>query len=48
MTAVLLASKCGGDIVGQTLHLVADEPFLDRLKAAGIGVERVTLPPLDD
>jgi 3-phosphoshikimate 1-carboxyvinyltransferase len=47
MTAVLLASKCGGDIVGQTLHLVADESFLDRLKAAGIGVERVTLPPLD-
>ena len=48
MTAVLLASKCGGDIVGQTLHLVADEPFIDRLKVAGIGVERVTLPPLDD
>ena len=48
MTAVLLASKCGGEIVGQTLHLVADEPFLDRLKAAGIGIERVTLPPLDD
>ena len=48
MTAVLLASKCGGDIVGQTLHLVADEPFIDRLKAAGIGIERVTLPPLED
>jgi 3-phosphoshikimate 1-carboxyvinyltransferase len=48
MTAVLLASKCGGDIVGQTLHLVADEPFLERLKAAGIGIEPVTLPPLDD
>jgi 3-phosphoshikimate 1-carboxyvinyltransferase len=48
MTAVLLASKCGGDIVGQTLHLVADEPFIDRLKAAGIGIELVTLPPLED
>lgn len=48
MTAVLLASKCGADIVGQALHLVADEPFLDRLKAAGIGIEPVTLAPLDD
>lgn len=48
MTAVLLASICGGDVIGQDLHTVADEDFLDRLRRAGIGVEAVVLPPLAD
>ncbi len=48
MTAVLLASKCGGEIIGQDLHTVADEAFLDRLRQAGVGIEAVTLPPLSD
>lgn len=48
MTAVLLASACGGDVVGQSLHLVADEPFIDRLIASGVGIEQVTIPPIED
>jgi len=48
MTAVLLASICGGDVIGQDLHTVADEDFLNRLKLAGIGIEAVVLPPLPD
>tara|TARA_B100001778_G_C18514077_1_gene595607 strand:+ start:108 stop:254 length:147 start_codon:yes stop_codon:yes gene_type:complete len=48
MTAVLLASACGGDVVGQSLHMVADEPFIDRLIASGVGVESITMPPIED
>jgi 3-phosphoshikimate 1-carboxyvinyltransferase len=48
MTAVLLAVKCGGDIIGQNLHTIADEAFLDRLTSAGVGVEMLVLPPLND
>lgn len=48
MTAVLLASACGADIVGQSLHLVADEPFIERLIASGIGIEKIRLPPNED
>lgn len=48
MTAVLLAMNCGGDIIGQDLHTIADEAFLDRLTAAGVGVEMLVLPPLED
>ena len=48
MTAVLLASACGGDVVGQSLHMVADEPFIDRLIASGVGVEQITMPPIED
>ena len=47
MTAVLLASACGGDVVGQSLHLVADEPFIERLIASGVGIEQVTMPPIE-
>lgn len=39
MTALLLASKTGGEVVGQTLHHVADETFLQRLQKAGVGIE---------
>jgi 5-enolpyruvylshikimate-3-phosphate synthase len=48
MTAVLLAAACGGDVVGQSLHMVADEPFIDRLIASGVGVEPITMPPIED
>ena len=39
MTALLLASKTGGEVDGQTLHHVADETFLQRLQDAGVGIE---------
>ena len=48
MTAVLLASACGGDVVGQSLHLVADEPFIERLITSGVGIEQISLPPIED
>ena len=48
MTAVLLASKTGGDVIGQTLHHVADETFLQRLEDAGVGIEKATSPVLVD
>ena len=48
MTAVLLASACGGDVVGQSLHLVADEPFIERLISSGVGIEKISLPPIED
>tara|TARA_Y100000766_G_scaffold285255_1_gene307409 strand:+ start:61388 stop:62803 length:1416 start_codon:yes stop_codon:yes gene_type:complete len=41
MTAVLLAAKTGGEVIGQTLHHVADENFLQRLENAGIHIERL-------
>ena len=40
MTAVLLAAKTGGEVIGQTLHHVADENFLQRLESAGIRIEK--------
>lgn len=43
MTALLLAAKTGGEVVGQTLHQVADETFLERLQQAGIGIETATV-----
>ena len=43
MTAVLLAAKTGGDVIGQTLHHVADETFLERLENAGIGIETLDI-----
>jgi len=43
MTAVLLASHTGGDIIGQSLHHVADELFIQRLIDAGIGIEAMIL-----
>tara|TARA_B110000444_G_scaffold259360_2_gene302888 strand:- start:32067 stop:33500 length:1434 start_codon:yes stop_codon:yes gene_type:complete len=48
MTAILLAAKTGGEVVGQTLHHVADESFLERLKTAGVGIEATTTPSLLD
>jgi 3-phosphoshikimate 1-carboxyvinyltransferase len=48
MTAVLLASSCGADVIGQSLHKVADEPFLTRLSEAGFELEFVSLPPMED
>ncbi|MDC0655612.1 hypothetical protein OAP41_01795 [Candidatus Poseidoniaceae archaeon] len=48
MTAVLLASKTGGEIIGQKLHHVADEGFIQRLQDAGIGIESVQIPSLED
>ena len=48
MTAVLLASKTGGEIIGQKLHHVADEGFIQRLQDAGVGIESVQIPSLDD
>ena len=48
MTAVLLASKTGGDVVGHTLHHVADEAFVQRLQDAGIGIESMRAPSLRD
>lgn len=43
MTAVLLAAKTGGEVVGQRLHHVADESFLQRLQDAGVGIEKATV-----
>tara|TARA_B110000967_G_scaffold160069_1_gene165867 strand:+ start:1 stop:1191 length:1191 start_codon:yes stop_codon:yes gene_type:complete len=48
MTAVLLASKTGGEVIGQTLHHVADEAFVQRLQDAGVGIEATTTPSLED
>ena len=48
MTAVLLAAKTGGSVIGHTLHQVADEAFLQRLQSAGIGIEATTTPSLLD
>ncbi|MFL2970279.1 MAG: hypothetical protein ACJZ63_05340, partial [Candidatus Poseidoniaceae archaeon] len=48
MTAVVLASTCGGDVVGQNLHLVADEGFLERLQNAGVQIEQITLDSTKD
>lgn len=48
MTAVLLAAKTGGEIVGQDLHHVADESFLHRLQSAGVGIEKATIPSSTD
>jgi len=48
MTAVLLAAKTGGSVIGHTLHHVADEAFLQRLQSAGIGIEATTTPSLLD
>ncbi|NCG01583.1 MAG: hypothetical protein GWP25_07315, partial [Euryarchaeota archaeon] len=48
MTAVLLAAKTGGSVIGHTLHQVADESFLQRLQSAGIGIEATTTPSLLD
>ena len=48
MTALLLAAKTGGEVVGQTLHHVADESFIERLKTAGVGIEATTTPSLLD
>ena len=39
MTAVLLASNTGGEVIGHTLHHVADEGFVQRLLDAGVGIE---------
>ena len=48
MTAVLLASKTGGEVIGQKLHHVADEAFVQRLQDAGVGIESVQIPSLED
>jgi len=48
MTAVILAARTGGEVIGQTLHQVADEGFLQRLIDAGIGIEVATTPSLID
>ncbi len=48
MTAVLLASKTGGEVIGHTLHHVADEAFVQRLQDAGVGIEVTTTPSLED
>ena len=48
MTAVLLASNTGGEVIGHTLHHVADEGFLQRLLDAGVGIEATTTPSLRD
>ena len=48
MTAVLLASKTGGEVLGQKLHHVADEAFVQRLQDAGVGIESAQIPSLDD
>ena len=48
MTAVVLASTCGGDVVGQNLHLVADEGFLERLRNAGVQIEQIALASTKD
>ena len=48
MTAVVLASTCGGDVVGQSLHLVADEGFLERLQNGGVQIERIALDSTKD
>lgn len=48
MTAVLLASKTGGEVIGHTLHHVADEAFVQRLQEAGVQIEATTTPSLDD
>tara|TARA_Y100000768_G_C23683128_1_gene543228 strand:- start:273 stop:635 length:363 start_codon:yes stop_codon:yes gene_type:complete len=44
MTAILLASKTGGDILGHSLHYVADEGFVERLIDAGIGIQKTSIP----
>ena len=44
MTAILLASKTGGDILGHSLHHVADEGFVERLIDAGIGIQKTSIP----
>ncbi len=48
MTAVLLAAKTGGEVIGQTLHHVADEAFVQRLQEAGVGIEATKTPSLED
>ena len=48
MTAVVLASTCGGDVVGQSLHLVADEGFLERLQNGGVQIETIALDSTKD
>ena len=48
MTAVLLASKTGGEVIGHTLHHVADEAFMQRLQDAGVRIETTTTPALAD
>jgi len=30
------------------LHLVADEPFIERLITSGVGIEQISLPPIED
>lgn len=48
MTAVLLACKTGGEVLGQTLHHVADEAFIQRLLDAGVNIQAVQIPSLQD
>jgi 5-enolpyruvylshikimate-3-phosphate synthase len=48
MTAILLASRTGGEVIGHTLHHVADEAFVQRLQDAGVGIEATTTPSLRD
>ena len=48
MTAVLLASKTGGVVIGHNLHHVADEAFVQRLQEAGVGIEATKTPSLED
>jgi len=48
MTAILLASRTGGEVIGHTLHHVADEAFVQRLQDAGVGIEAITTPSLRD
>ncbi len=45
MTAVLLASKVGGDVIGAGLHEVADPSALERLERAGARIESKLIQP---
>ena len=48
MTAVLLACKTGGEVIGQNLHHVADEAFVQRLQDAGVEIATAQIPSLED
>ena len=45
MTAMVLASAHGGQVIGKGLHTVADEDFIQRLISAGVEIKPIVLVP---